>query len=671
MRVITGICMALVLAVLFTMNLSAQTPAAATIKTLGVGNGMIALKIPGIDKPSNGLSNVGIGTKVYLYCGGKPSTGGTGNPNGTHFSSANYTLISKPAGSTAALTNLDSIRVSLVPDVKGQYVVGMVGTDDAGKSDGDTLTISAGTFVGVGGITGTPGLPNCILCHSTTVTEWNTTNHSNAFNRKIDDATGHYGPNCLGCHSTGSTDAASASGGFLDVLKTSPWKFPTALKAGNYDSLKLVDAKLAGLTNIQCEMCHGPGSEHQFKKNDAGMVIRYTGDQCFQCHDAPKNHIKVAEWRNSAHFNSINEGAQQEYMNRGSKTAMYSDCARCHTSNGYVDVFVKGGPDPTKAFTNAPYKDVGPINCVTCHDPHNKTNDFQLRKEAKDLCIDCHTIRLSSQSGLHASHQGPMLMGTGGREIPGFVYKNSAHSEIEERCVQCHMATGPTDSTTAAIRYKVGGHSFKVVYDPGTGNKADVYLNTAGCVTCHPANMTLIEGVQDQIKSLLDTLKSMLPKRTDGRPLFPYGADTTKLNDVQKIASWNYYFVNNDGSFGVHNKNYAWTLLQASIRALQTTAVQKIDAPGAFNLAQNYPNPFNPSTTIEFSIPTARNVRLSVFDATGKELFVLVNGYTEGGTYRVHWNGNTNGDQVAPSGMYFYRIAAGDFSSTRKMLLIK
>ena len=664
MRVITGICMALLLAGFFTMNLSAQTPAAATIKTLGVGNGMIALKIPGIDKPSNGLSNVGIGTKVYLYCGGKPSTGATGSPSGTHWKSATFTLLSTPSGSTASLATIDSIRVSFVADVKGQYLVGMVGTDDANATDTDSLLISAGTFVGVGGITGTPGLPNCILCHSTTVTEWNTTNHSNAFNRKIDDATGHYGPNCLGCHSTGSTDAASASGGFLDILKTSPWKFPTALKAGNYDSLKLVDPKLAAFTNIQCEMCHGPGSEHQFKKNDAGMVIRYTSDQCFQCHDAPKNHIKVAEWKNSLHYTSMNS-SRMENMNQGSTTNTNSDCAKCHTSNGYIDVNVKGNQ-----YTSAPYKDVGPVGCVTCHDPHNKTNDFQLRKDKADICIDCHKMRVSTSS-MHESHQGPMLMGTGGREIPGFVYKNSAHSDIAERCVQCHMAAGPTDSTTAAIRYKVGGHSFKVVYDPGTGNPADVYLNTAGCVTCHPANMTLIEGVQDQIHALLDTLRALLPKKTNGQPLSPIGADTLKLNDAQKIASWNYYFVNNDGSFGVHNKNYAWTLLQASLGALRTTAVQKIDAPGAFNLAQNYPNPFNPSTTIEFSIPTARNVRLSVFDATGKEIFVLVNGYTEGGTYRVHWNGNTNGDQVAPSGMYFYRIAAGDFSSTRKMLLIK
>ncbi len=664
MRVLTGVCMALVIAGFFTTNLSAQTPAAAAIKTMGVGNGMIAQKIPGIDKPSNGLSNVGIGSKVYLYCGGKPSTGANGTPNGTHWKAATFTLLSAPAGSAATIAVIDSIRSSFVPDVKGRYTVAMVGTDDANATDADTLVVSAGTFVGVGGITGTPNVPNCIICHSTTVTEWNTTNHSSAFARKLDDATGHYGPNCLGCHSTGSTDATSPSGGFLDVLKTSPWKFPTALKPGNYDSLKLVDPKLAGLTNIQCEMCHGPGSEHQFQKNDPGMVIRYTGDQCFQCHDAPKNHIKVAEWKNSTHANSPNS-SRLENMNQGSTTNTNSDCAKCHTSNGYIDVNVRGNQ-----YTSAPYKDVGPVNCVTCHDPHNNTTDSQLRKDKADLCLDCHKLRVSTSS-MHESHQGPMLLGTGGREIPGYVYKNSAHSDIQERCVQCHMAAGPTDSTTASIRYKVGGHSFKVVYDPGTGNPADEYLNTTGCVTCHPANMTLIEGVQDQIHALLDTLRALLPKKTNGQPLSPIGADTLKLNDVQKIASWNYYFVNNDGSFGVHNKNYAWTLLQASIRALQSTAVQKVDAPGAFNLAQNYPNPFNPSTTIEFTLPTAQNVRLSIFDATGKEIFVLVNGYTDGGTYRVHWNGNTNGDQAAPSGMYFYRIAAGSFTSTRKMLLIK
>jgi hypothetical protein len=88
--------------------------------------------------------------------------------------------------------------------------------------------------------------------------------------------------------------------------------------------------------------------------------------------------------------------------------------------------------------------------------------------------------------------------------------------------------------------------------------------------------------------------------------------------------------------------------------------------PAGFELLQNYPNPFNPSTTIEFSVPREEHVRLEIFDMLGRHMETLVNGDFEPGRYSVAWNA-----LEYASGMYLYRIQAGGFVATRRLVLMK
>ena len=89
-------------------------------------------------------------------------------------------------------------------------------------------------------------------------------------------------------------------------------------------------------------------------------------------------------------------------------------------------------------------------------------------------------------------------------------------------------------------------------------------------------------------------------------------------------------------------------------------------APTEFELSQNYPNPFNPVTVIEYQIPRTGNVKLTVFDALGKEVNTLVNETQNSGNYKIEWNAAS-----FPSGLYFYTLEAGSFVSNKKMILIK
>jgi len=90
------------------------------------------------------------------------------------------------------------------------------------------------------------------------------------------------------------------------------------------------------------------------------------------------------------------------------------------------------------------------------------------------------------------------------------------------------------------------------------------------------------------------------------------------------------------------------------------------EIPSAFSLKQNYPNPFNPVTNIEFSVPKSGNVKLSVFDISGREVKVLLNGNITPGVYKADWNAAD-----MPSGIYFCRMLTNGYSQTRRMILVK
>jgi hypothetical protein len=88
--------------------------------------------------------------------------------------------------------------------------------------------------------------------------------------------------------------------------------------------------------------------------------------------------------------------------------------------------------------------------------------------------------------------------------------------------------------------------------------------------------------------------------------------------------------------------------------------------PGRYALDQNYPNPFNPSTVVSYQLPAASDVRLVVYDVIGREVAVLVNEQQSPGTYNVRFDASG-----LASGLYFYRLTAGNFVQARKMLLMK
>jgi hypothetical protein len=576
---------------------------------------------------SGGLSTVGVGTPVYLEAQVNiaiPAADIVG---------VSWVLTNQPVGSAAALTPsplgtnvpvyepADRLafqvagRTLLRPDVTGQYTVLATITTASEGTTNITFTITAGTYVGVN---------TCALCHSgglvakDMVQSWQTTAHSQIFTKGIDGNLGigaFYSQSCLACHTLGyDLNTNAVNGGFDDVMKQLGWAFPKVITNGNWAA---VPPALQNLANIQCENCHGPGSEHAYALGNTNisnwprLSLTVNSGDCNQCHDAPTHHVKGTEWYTSKH-------ALASRIPTGSNR---SACVACHTSLGFL-ARIDGWSTTNTSFAA--------LSCQTCHEPHGQTsptnNPHLLRVLGNvtmpdgtivtnagegSLCLECHHTRNGaaatnvanyqqglptwyggSSFGVHDSPQGDMIEGinaiTYGQTLP-----SSAHRyTVTNLCVGCHMqATAAGDPAFL----NAGGHTFHMSYNTVSTNGVTNSFSLVGaCAQCHGPIASfdmpvedydgngVIEGVQTEVQHLLDKLSTLLPNGnyiSNGN----YVADGLVKSSVSVKTNWptkflnaayNWQFVNNDGSKGVHNAPFATGLLKASISDLTGVSAQ-------------------------------------------------------------------------------------------------
>ena len=155
-----------------------------------------------------------------------------------------------------------------------------------------------------------------------------------------------------------------------------------------------------------------------------------------------------------------------------------------------------------------------------------------------------------------------------------------------------------------------------------------------------------------------------------------YGSPTrakgyTKINENLVIGQTPYVYPLRD------NSNCYYKLAVVDINEKEMVcgflAKDSDDPPAShiYNLSQNSPNPFNPQTEIRFAIPESTSVSLKIFDTVGKRVITLMDGDVGPGYYSMNWDGSNEEGQVVASGVYYYRLQAGEYSATRAMLLLK
>jgi len=582
---------------------------------------------------SGGLTTVGIGEPAYLEPMVNLSLSSAAITNIT------WTLVSKPTGSGATIlpsplgTNVPvyypadasiykvaqvagvSGRRVLRPDVVGTYTVnlylamsGSGSTNPNVYSTNLTINITGATYLGV---------QTCASCHSgyfpnisSIYPTYTNTEHASFFTLAIQGLeSSHYNSSCIQCHVVGyDLNNTQYDGGFSDVASALGWTFPATLTATNWTGMP---STLQDLSNIQCENCHGPGSQHVqytggLPANTNAIAVSYAAGACSQCHDDLPNHYYYAEWANSKHANMTRtpSGSASRIM-----------CVRCHTTPGFIG-YVNNLVTPAPYVTNYTFESV---DCQGCHNPHDASNPFQLRTGenftmadgtlvtnagAGGFCFNCHNSRNGSVTnslvgypnlqvtwnggsafGTHDSPQADMLEGVNAVTY-GQVIAQAPHANVvSNTCVGCHMQ--PIASTDPAFTL-AGGHSTLMSYNVITNGMTNKVVVAYVCTQCHGAvtNFNILvpdavgygysQGIQTQVQILLNQLSMLLPPSGYQANPNNYIADglvkspSSQTNWPQKFlqAAYNYQFVSNDGSLGVHNGPFAIGLLKASIENL-------------------------------------------------------------------------------------------------------
>jgi hypothetical protein len=570
---------------------------------------------------SGGLKNVGLGEPAYLEALANI------NINPAAITNVTWTLVSKPAGSSAFIapspltTNVGIFyqadaaiyqiagRAMLRPDVVGQYTVNLVLAAAGIGSTNVNINITGSTYLGA---------TTCAACHSgyfpnisSVYPTYVNTPHASFFTKAIQGLeSSHYNSSCIECHVVGydTNSAAANNGNFYDIAKSVGWTFPATLTATNWTGMP---STLQDLSNIQCENCHGPGSEHVrftggLPANTNAIAVSYDAGACSQCHDALSTHYYSAEWNNSRHANMTRTP---------SGSASRIACVRCHTAPGFIG-YIQNLNTNVPYVTNYAYV---PLTCQGCHDPHDASNPHQLRTGtvvpladgtivtnagAGGFCFNCHTSRNGSVTnstvnypalvstwnggssfGVHDSPQADMLEGVNAVTY-GQTIATAPHANVvSNTCVGCHMQTiAKTDPAFTLA----GGHTTKMSYLVVTNGATNKVVVAYVCQQCHGAvtNFNIpapdyvgygySQGIQTQVQILLNQLSMLLPPSGYQANAANYIADgkvkspSTQTNWPAKFiqAAYNWQFVNNDGSLGVHNGPFAVGLLKASIANL-------------------------------------------------------------------------------------------------------
>ena len=139
------------------------------------------------------------------------------------------------------------------------------------------------------------------------------------------------------------------------------------------------------------------------------------------------------------------------------------------------------------------------------------------------------------------------------------------------------------------------------------------------------------------------------------------------LEDVQPLESIE-FAGNIEGTFYLDEMR-----LVAATPPLITAVTDERTAtlPQSFLLEQNYPNPFNSSTTIRLDLPRSEEIDLAAYNLTGQKVATLARGHREAGTFALRWDGRDDDGSELASGVYLYRLTAGDRAETRKLLLLR
>ncbi len=644
----------------------------------------VYLQNSGADIPvSAGLPNVPLGNTVILS---GPNLKAAAPP--TAITNWTWTL-TPPSGSSATLSSITSQFPQFTADVAGLYQLTYAST--SGGVTATALNINAAKYVGVGTVGGTTAInPQCGACHdgsvqSNKMTSWAATQHASLFSTNIAQYAAQAPTPSQWQTQTVGYGQNAGSLGFNTLVSTAGFEFPSG--GMSYSTFTSSYPDIAKLANVQCENCHGPGSGHSGSPTATAYSYSKAG-VCGQCHSqTPQFNNSVHNSTGIAHgtsnysaywigascsrchstagfLNFLSTGAQSAVT--GSDAFAGVNCVACHDPHGATNTHQLRLKGNTTIVLDGSTVDAGvAANCYKCHDGFYEYNQnvcyTSTSGVAVTTCLTNDQAATKYMRQVHYNPQSPLLEGkgimtdlqngngtgtykfsltensfhSGSTFILSEVTGNSTLSTTNDKCVTCHMPSGPGPSETGYQR--MGGHSFAMAYGSTS--------HTAACTPCHTTLTTFdrtaradydgdgtIEGIQTEVRGILFVLAAKIQARdttrikaitatsaaavTRDNTLSYNGtcssftatgctaaAGTTScdnlatgkartdyqvcnfidLADYLKRAIWNYNMMTREGSFGVHNA-------ASSIQTLQKTYTAVGQISGTNTFAQDYPN---------------------------------------------------------------------------------
>ncbi len=444
---------------------------------------------------------------------------------------------------------------------------------------------------------------------------------------------------CAGCHMTGLSVQQDENGEW--IASGAPVE-----NEADYDSFNNVfdldgDGSLEQV-NTTCEnsMCHGPGAAHASSpsadniNNPGKGTPEEQNNACGMCHNRGKS-----KPNNTFGFPFDDENLIEPTFGDNVETL-------------FTDGGVDWGDDKTSlkhrqqflgfSESSKPTFQFHMVTCNECHNVHNNRQHQIVSQIAEEdslgeeiiiatevdnntLCLSCHATHGDFEeipTEWVADYQ------TYENEIGAVVEEHTYHPYDPEnsgasRCVDCHMPT----AAKSAVAYDIHAHTFEAI----SPQKTEVYSMPNACaVSCH-----MQEGLNFGVDFTSDNL-----------------TDWSEASDLALADTLMHYY----GPAGIWWDNDV-TGMEEMIAA---------HVPSKLELSQNYPNPFNPSTTIEYQVPTASQVKIAVYNILGQQVALLVNKQQGAGNYSVVFDGSH-----LSSGMYVYNLQTDQQNITKKMMLMK
>jgi hypothetical protein len=539
---------------------------------------------------------------------------------------------------------------------------------------------------------------DCSQCHGTENSHWLLSRHANTQNDVAGELAeewaglppdsvilGQDAENCVACH--GATSVA-ANGGMTETqamgyfFSTTDGLYTSSTQALHTDEWP----------DNACVTCHNVPADHPTSLPTLAIFNSPTAQYndvanvpilCGQCHGTlryPDNdHRRMDAWQLSKHGyggqdDIAGELAEEWAGSTPEEVIVEENCIACHASTSVLlndgiseaDALNLLVTTESEVFTenSVPQNtDLWPeVSCTSCHNQHNpdeisyfnsETKEYEVLSTAQELCGKCHgDLRFPDTD--HLSYN--LAQGTGGMGV------SDLQTMPGIQCVDCHMHISDVEDTKASM---FGGHLWSTFIQEEDGTES------ASCTSCHTsmdassAYMT-IQGWQSEYSNL-DSIANV---NVAAAISFLTGSnDSTKIHILQE-AQFNLALAEGDESAGVHNHMYTISLLNDVIDKTTDIVMGVNDDLNSiakeFALHQNYPNPFNPTTMINYQIPQKSMVDLKIYNVLGEEVADLINENMDAGYYTVRFDAKN-----LPSGVYLYKIQAGEFSQVKSMLLLK